>query len=263
MTALDGCPEPWEPGTTKAQRATAGLVVDLADFETSAESDPSLGYLGTSAENAESDHRNSAAESDLRLGCLNYHLSRSEDGRRAPGIQARRWADAMNFDVCGSVDLRSQRLESGMAGEISFVSSPMSPARAALDAAVWAKGNGRCWYCGVGVELPPPWTERQYYVGQHGVLLYGIPLETRMYIDHFHSQANGGGDDLSNLVPACRSCNSGKGARDVEVFRWTGYRKKHGPPNFSLEQREWLASQGFVFEGLADFRFWFEREGLS
>lgn len=117
--------------------------------------------------------------------------------------------------------------------------------RKRLDAAVWAKSDGRCWYCGCRVTIG------------------AVNVPDRMRIDHLHSQANGGVDDLSNLVPACLSCNSGKGRRDVEVFRWTGYRKKYGLLNFSLEQRQWLAAQGFVFEGFSEYRFWFEREGLS
>lgn len=147
--------------------------------------------------------------------------------------------------------------------EIAFVSSPLNRARAALDAAVWAKSEGCCWYCGVAVEMPPAWTDRQLYASPHGHLMRGVPPETRMFIDHFHSQANGGGDGLPNLVPACLSCNSGKGRRDIEVFRWTAYRKRKGLPNFSLEQRDWLASQGFVFDGLPEFRFWFEEQGLE
>lgn len=175
-----------------------------------------------------------------------------KDGCCTPSRQGGSWSGASAL-----------RWESEMDDEINYIRSPMSPARAALDAAVWGKSGGRCWYCGVDVGLPPPWLERGLCAGHSGFLMRGIPLDTRMYIDHFHSQANGGSDDLSNLVPACRSCNSGKGRRDAEVFRWTGYRKKYGLPNFSLEQRQWLAAQGFVFEGFSEYRFWFEREGLS
>jgi 5-methylcytosine-specific restriction endonuclease McrA len=128
---------------------------------------------------------------------------------------------------------------------ITFTKAYGTDRRVALNAAVWAKSEGRCWYCGATVEL------------------LSTNPDTLMSVDHFVSQADGGDDDLSNLVPACRSCNSGKGRRSVETFRWTLYRKANGIPNFSLEQRDWLTAQGFDFIGLPSTLFWFEREGLS
>jgi 5-methylcytosine-specific restriction endonuclease McrA len=128
---------------------------------------------------------------------------------------------------------------------ITFTKAYGSPRRTELDVAVWDKSQGRCWYCGRQVEL------------------FSTNPDDRLCIDHVVSQADGGSDDLTNLVPACKSCNSGKGRRSVEIFRWTLYRKAHGIPNFSLEQRDWLAGRGFAFDGLASTLFWFETEGLS
>lgn len=61
--------------------------------------------------------------------------------------------------------------------------------RDAIRASVWAKTGGRCFYC------------------QH-------PLNPFLdfTIDHVVPVAKGGGDELANLVPACRLCNSRKGA---------------------------------------------------
>jgi hypothetical protein len=36
--------------------------------------------------------------------------------------------------------------------------------------------------------------------------------------DHIHPRCDGGGDQRSNLAPACKSCNSAKGGRPVEFF---------------------------------------------
>lgn len=127
----------------------------------------------------------------------------------------------------------------------SFNKAYGSERRLSLDVAVWMKSDGFCWYCGRPVKL------------------FTVNPDDRVTVDHIVSQADGGGDDFGNLAPACKSCNSGKGRRSIEAFRWTLYRKAHGLPNFSPDQRNWLMAQGFVFEGLSDFKFWFEREGLS
>jgi hypothetical protein len=36
--------------------------------------------------------------------------------------------------------------------------------------------------------------------------------------DHIHPRCTGGGDEPSNLAPACKSCNSSKNSEDVEFF---------------------------------------------
>jgi hypothetical protein len=90
-----------------------------------------------------------------------------------------------------------------------------------------------------------------------------IDIKVRLYVDHFHSQSAGGGDELSNLVPACLSCNSSKGPRDIEDFRWTLYFKKQGIQSITKPQRDWLVARGFAFDDLDSIRFWFEERGLS
>lgn len=65
-----------------------------------------------------------------------------------------------------------------------------------LRAAVWDKGNGHCWYCGV---LMHPFRNFQ--------------------VDHVHPQSLGGPDDLDNLVPACTSCNARKRDRPADYLR--------------------------------------------
>lgn len=59
--------------------------------------------------------------------------------------------------------------------------------------AVIARCGHRCWYCGCdGVDLT---------------------------LDHVMPRSRGGADDPENLVPACRPCNSSKGARTPEEWR--------------------------------------------
>lgn len=61
--------------------------------------------------------------------------------------------------------------------------------------AVQAKSPfGVCWYCGEGCN-------------------------GRLNFDHQTPVAQGGSDDLANLVCSCESCNQMKGNRTVEEFR--------------------------------------------
>jgi 5-methylcytosine-specific restriction endonuclease McrA len=43
--------------------------------------------------------------------------------------------------------------------------------------------------------------------------------DVTLHIDHARSKADGGGDDITNLVTACADCNLGKGRRSVEAHR--------------------------------------------
>lgn len=63
---------------------------------------------------------------------------------------------------------------------------------------ILAKNNGRCWWCNVELE-------------------YGYDDKNRnprwFTVDHVVALANGGAHSIENAVPACRRCNSSKGAR--------------------------------------------------
>lgn len=48
------------------------------------------------------------------------------------------------------------------------------------------------------------------YCGAH-------PPETILHVDHIVAVAEGGGNDMDNLVTACEDCNLGKGARPLNV----------------------------------------------
>jgi len=65
-----------------------------------------------------------------------------------------------------------------------------------MQANVWAKTDGRCWYCG---EQTNPFID--------------------FAMDHVLPVRQGGTDDLSNRVPACQPCNSRKRDKTLEEFR--------------------------------------------
>lgn len=60
---------------------------------------------------------------------------------------------------------------------------------------VYGKCNGHCAYCGCGLEYKD------------------------MQVDHVKPLRIGGADEISNMLPACRSCNHYKATLDVEGFR--------------------------------------------
>ena len=60
---------------------------------------------------------------------------------------------------------------------------------------VYEKCNHRCGYCGCEIEYKD------------------------MQVDHAKPLRIGGEDDISNYMPACRSCNHYKATLDVEGFR--------------------------------------------
>ena len=74
---------------------------------------------------------------------------------------------------------------------------------------VWNKSHGFCWYC--GIEMHP---------------------FTNFHVDHVWPVADGGSNQIDNLVPCCKPCNSRKATRPAEYLR----------------------------DFMADGVFWFERE---
>ena len=68
--------------------------------------------------------------------------------------------------------------------------------------------NGRCRYCGTAMRGKP-----------------NSPTEPT--VDHIVPQSRGGSDEIINLVAACRSCNSSKGAMSHAEFMTHQRARKH------------------------------------
>lgn len=102
--------------------------------------------------------------------------------------------------------------------------------------AVWDKSNGKCWYCGIMLSLD----KRQFHV------------------DHFISKANGGGDNVENLVPSCHLCNIRKFNKGIDDFRELMERMCHGV-KFSKKQRDFFVEKNVKLPKVDKHVFWFER----
>lgn len=100
-----------------------------------------------------------------------------------------------------------------------------------------AKTGGVCFYCGARLNPAVNYT-----------------------VDHIVPQVNGGDDALDNLVPACRSCNSTKGSKDIEQFRFHRAMQRFYQKTgiwFASHQVEYLESIGMKLE-IPEHVFWFE-----
>jgi len=75
------------------------------------------------------------------------------------------------------------------------------------------KFNNKCAYCGKDLEIATLLTD---------------------HIDNY------GTNEIDNLNPCCKRCNTVKGKKSLEEFRITFSRISHGIPSFSEEQRLFL-----------------------
>lgn len=107
--------------------------------------------------------------------------------------------------------------------------------------AVMKKTSGRCYYCGL-----KKWPSRKP----------GPRVE--ITIDHLVSAARGGTDEIDNLVPACRPCNSAKCAGTVADLRHSTAQRILKMPNFSRAQIAWMRRAGADLSAYDNFKFWFE-----
>jgi 5-methylcytosine-specific restriction endonuclease McrA len=86
---------------------------------------------------------------------------------------------------------------------------------------VYNKTKGMCWYCGKNLII----ATRESKLGND-----------IFCVEHID---NLGGDDISNLVPACALCNKRKRDRTLEEFRlWLS------APRFTEDQIQYLKTNG-------------------
>jgi len=108
---------------------------------------------------------------------------------------------------------------------------------------VLKKGENHCWYCGLKLALDS------------------------MTIDHIIPVAQHGNARIDNLVPACKTCNSAKGGKTLEDYRWSRRQKKsHWAQQgiyFSACQQRYLQSINLALPDPPNHIFWFETQGAS
>lgn len=100
--------------------------------------------------------------------------------------------------------------------------------------AVYHKTKGHCGYC--GCMLP--------FVGYT--------------VDHVVPRSKGGGNELSNLMASCRTCNTSKASRSVEEFRLVMAARSADCDLFTAKQLNFLKGAGaFPLLNIPEVHFFF------
>lgn len=81
---------------------------------------------------------------------------------------------------------------------------------AAKRSRIYERDAYQCWYCGKQLE-------RRAALSLNNLTVTSLSLAPT--VDHLDPRVRGGYDLDSNLVTACRSCNSQKGRKTVEEYR--------------------------------------------
>lgn len=86
---------------------------------------------------------------------------------------------------------------------------------------VLAKHGLLCWYCGKTL------TEQESLIPlEDGSWTVPVGCDFLLF-DHVVPRSRGGSNEADNLVPACNSCNAGKGGRTLEEYRFLKARQKN------------------------------------
>ncbi len=124
---------------------------------------------------------------------------------------------------------------------------------------VWAKSNGRCWYC--GCQLPEKGWHADHVEPVIRNVRYVWNTETQSYdsMPMWKTEmAYEGRDTIDNIVPACAPCNLYKSTYSVEQFRQL---LQSSPERYRKQNSGIRAAERF---GLLKFSeepvvFWFEK----
>ena len=128
---------------------------------------------------------------------------------------------------------------------------------------VFAKSDGRCWYC--GCELP----EKGWHADHvEPVIRETIPVRDTSNSPYSHKLVQTGDcykperDTIENIVPACAPCNLFKATFTVDEFRRELEaqieRARRSSVNFRTAERF-----GLLEVTKAPVVFWFEKQGLN
>jgi hypothetical protein len=133
---------------------------------------------------------------------------------------------------------------------------------------VFAKSNGRCWYC--GCELP----EKGWHADHLKPVIRTFPVSKTTIKTQFgevpehikkllddKGMANPQNDTIENIVPACAPCNLFKSVFSVEEFRTEIQQQVHRARKTSVNFRT-AERFGMIQINIEPIKFWFETEDL-
>lgn len=103
--------------------------------------------------------------------------------------------------------------------------------------AIWTKTDGHCAYCGCKIT------------------------DHNLTVDHRIPRVEGGTNDLDNLYLCCKHCNSKKGTKFLNEFRYRVCCEEQDIPVYTDWQRLHLACLGILEKVLPEpKKFYFEKE---
>jgi 5-methylcytosine-specific restriction endonuclease McrA len=128
---------------------------------------------------------------------------------------------------------------------------------------VYRKTNGKCWYCGKKLN-----TKGLYLINnlKDSELYDDGDNRNNFSIDHvIPKEKCNYTNNINNLVPCCKSCNTAKNTKTLEQFRkilvTRKFKEKFGV-SFTNKQEKFLKSMGFYLP-IVDDKFYFEKQGLE